>query len=406
MTTALEQRALRHARSALRAVHARLPELVGLGHAAKLVASPLIPTAGVFRSGRVVVNPAWFAALDLADATFVMAHELLHLLLRTHERAEGSDRRTFNIAHDAVINDRLRQALGREPPVGAVWLPRAAELCAEEIVAKLGEHFDVIDGADPLATDVLPDELERAFGGGPHAGSSPGGWGTTRVRAERERIDLSLADRMEQVMGIQRLGSPTARGIVRVRGLEAWLTERSRGGASRRTWGRASRRGEDTLRPGRDRRGPALGVVLDTSSSMVADMDRALGALRFVISAAEDGVRLVQTDGNVCSDAPLEDWPATATVACGGDREMVVMPPCENCGVNHAYRIHGADTDLSTALERLAGDPATEAIVVLTDGYVRAPPALRTPTLWVLVQKDEEAAQLLPRGARIVVLDD
>src|SRR5439155_15747149 len=86
---------------------------------------------------RIVVNPKWFLSLPMPDQVFVLAHEVLHLALRTHERCEGSDARLFNIAHDYIINDMLRESLDCPVPAQGLDMPGAAKRSAEEIVADL-----------------------------------------------------------------------------------------------------------------------------------------------------------------------------------------------------------------------------------------------------------------------------
>ncbi len=93
---------------------------------------------GIFASGRLVANPGFTARLSNDDLVFVLAHELLHLALRTHDRAVGSSRLEFNYAHDYIINDMLRHALGvQKIPAGGLDMAGARERSAEEIVLEM-----------------------------------------------------------------------------------------------------------------------------------------------------------------------------------------------------------------------------------------------------------------------------
>ena len=78
-------------RNALRLVCANMPHLSGLANAVRVYLDERIPTAGITQSGRLVVNPEWFSRLDYSEATFIAAHELLHLCLQTHERGIGTE---------------------------------------------------------------------------------------------------------------------------------------------------------------------------------------------------------------------------------------------------------------------------------------------------------------------------
>ena len=73
---------------------------------------------GRVRVRALVANPAFAARLNDNELVFVLAHELLHLALRTHDRASGSGRLEFNYAHDYIINDILRVELGRHRDPG------------------------------------------------------------------------------------------------------------------------------------------------------------------------------------------------------------------------------------------------------------------------------------------------
>ena len=92
---------------ALRMVTVPLPHLAGLAAAVRINLDDRLPTMGIFASGRLVANPAFTARLSNDDLVFVLAHELLHLALRTHDRARGSGRLEFDYAHDYIINDML-----------------------------------------------------------------------------------------------------------------------------------------------------------------------------------------------------------------------------------------------------------------------------------------------------------
>ena len=110
------------------------PHLAGLVAAARVSLDDRLPTMGVFASGRLVANPAFVRRLKDNELVFVLAHEMLHLALRTHDRARGADRTEFNYAHDYIINDILRAELGQAIPAGGLDMPGARERSAEEIV--------------------------------------------------------------------------------------------------------------------------------------------------------------------------------------------------------------------------------------------------------------------------------
>jgi len=106
-----ERAVLDRAERALRLVTVPFPHLAGLVAAARVTLDDRLPTMGVFASGRLVANPQFVQRLKDNELLFVLAHEMLHLALRTHDRAKGADRLEFNYAHDYIINDILRAEL-------------------------------------------------------------------------------------------------------------------------------------------------------------------------------------------------------------------------------------------------------------------------------------------------------
>jgi predicted metal-dependent peptidase len=91
----------------------------------------------VFASGRLVANRAFTARLADKDLDFVLAHELMHLALRTHDRAVGASHIEYNYAHDYIINDTLRHELGMPIPAGGLDMHGARERTAEDIVLEM-----------------------------------------------------------------------------------------------------------------------------------------------------------------------------------------------------------------------------------------------------------------------------
>jgi len=355
-----------------------------------------VPTMGVFASGRLLVNPAFVVRLKQNELVFVLAHELLHLALRTHDRAKGSGHLEFNYAHDYIINDLLRVDLGFTAiPAGGLDMPGARNRSAEEIVLEMRKNADLMPSRSRVfegeavtvrralspgggqrqsrdameAGDVLDDRAERELF--PDEVAEQG----KRVKVLRELAGRSLA--LAQAMGAMkgRGGEASAsqhhtvaalRGLYRTPwelALQKWMESVAPG---ERTFSRASRRGadrSDVVLPGRKRETWILNVVLDTSGSMTDEIPRALGAIAdFCDAVSVDQIRVVQCDTAVTADE--------------------VVSPGELSG----YRIGGfGGSDLTPALLTLAADPLVTACVVITDGDI-AYPAKDMPyaVLWVL----------------------
>ena len=80
---------LKRIETGLRMVTVPLPHLAGLAAAVRVSLDWRIPTMGIFASGRLLVNPGFAARLKDNELVFVLAHELLHLALRTHDRGRS-----------------------------------------------------------------------------------------------------------------------------------------------------------------------------------------------------------------------------------------------------------------------------------------------------------------------------
>ncbi|MGH8680862.1 MAG: vWA domain-containing protein, partial [Burkholderiales bacterium] len=371
----------------LRMVTAPFPHLAGLAAATRVALDERIPTMGVFASGRLVANPQFVRRLKDNELVFVLAHELLHLALRTHDRAKGADRVQFNYAHDYIINDILRAELGfTSIPAGGLDMPGAREKSAEEILLEMRRNdpqvkTKVFEGeaisarrmfggeAPDDAGDVLQDATEREW--------FPGAAAEQEARAatvkELAGKALGLAAAMGKLKGARGAEPGASRQMVSaLRGLyrppwelalQRWLESVAPG---ERTFVRPSRRGAertDVVLPGRRREGWILNVVLDTSGSMTDELPRALGAIaEFCDAAGVDQVRLLQCDAAVTSDE-------TITPVELAEREIA------------GY----GGSDLSPAMLRLAEDAHVRAAVVITDGDIAYPQAaMPYEVLWVM----------------------
>src|SRR5215475_3077180 len=128
---------------ALRLVLAPFPHFAGLARIVRMTQDSRVPTMGVFASGRLAVNPQFVRQLQDNELVFVLAHEIFHLALRTHDRAIGSDPLRFNYAHDYIINDILRDELEfQQIPAGGLDWPGARHMSAEEILLEMDQNPD------------------------------------------------------------------------------------------------------------------------------------------------------------------------------------------------------------------------------------------------------------------------
>lgn len=410
---------LRRIENGLRMVTVPLPHLAGLAAAVRVNLDWRVPTMGIFASGRLIANPGFTARLKDNELVFVLAHELLHLALRTHDRARGSGRLEFNYAHDYIINDILRSELGFATiPAGGLDMPGARERSAEDIVIEMRRNADLMrsrtqvwEGKDTTVRQALGQAKGAAQGSQQDGGSasSDDAGDVLADKTEREMFPADAQDQAQQKAAIDDLiargqalaaaiGKQKARGtvgggmgasITALRGrlrpawqqaLQRWIESSS---AGERTFARPSRRGAeraDLVMPGRMRTSWMLNVVLDTSGSMAEEIPLALGAIAdFCDGAGVDQVRVMQCDTSVTADDTVSpDELAT-------------------------YSVRGfGGSDLSPAMHMLADDPLVRAAVVITDGEIAFPPdPMPYDVLWVLPRN----AAFDPPYGRVISMD-
>jgi predicted metal-dependent peptidase len=419
MTTASDRELLERVQEGFRRVGLTFPYLAGLIQKVETHLDRRVGSMGIFASGRLVVNPDFVAGLSPSDLVFVLAHELYHLTLRTHERGEGADPLAFNYAHDYIINDLLREELRVERiPAGGLDWPGARLLSAEKIMGEMqrnpylrppqcwspgaggGPGGDVLgepsddpqqgQGAGQGEGDVLDSAREREL----FPETQPGEQ-RARARAVQEQAAraASLQALMESMSGGGK-GSEAGgqEGMVAaLRGwyrppwelaLQRWLEAVA---PSDRSYARPSRRGadrRDVVLPGRKREGWTLHIVLDTSGSMVEEVPRALGAIAdFCEALGVETVHLIQCDTAVGSDE--------------------ILAPAELA----QWRVTGyGGSDLTPAMQRLGEDPEVGAAVVLTDGEIDYPEhAVPYNVLWVLPAW-KNPQEFSPRYGKVIAM--
>ena len=133
------QHQLRRIERGLKLLTVPLPYLAGLAATVRVIARRPRADDGRVRVGAAGRQSRRSRRRSRTDELiFVLAHELLHLALRTHDRARGSQHLEFNYAHDYIINDILRTELGVEHvPAGGLDMPGASKRSAEEIVLEM-----------------------------------------------------------------------------------------------------------------------------------------------------------------------------------------------------------------------------------------------------------------------------
>lgn len=420
------------AKRALHMVRLRVPYLAGLTHHIELSPTHRVDTAGIFASGRLVFNPDWLDQFSLEDMTFIIAHEIMHLALRSHQRLGNLAPELFNITHDFIINEMLKKTLEYEvvPAGGLDWKKEYGayyaieDKSAEELVrfvkdalkkgdlndrvfrnhwaldASKGDLLPNTDLADQLkqllpnkplnineievislGSDILSNELERQLF--PEAKPA--------IIAEKQQL---IYEKISEVLSLK-LGMERAEDLYHVSrnagadyysydndhhyestyasiralhkppwevALQQWLEFTQRTG---KTYARPSRRGQyrDFVRPGYQREGHTLHIVIDTSGSMSSTLGKVLGVIASFCEALRiPQIHIIQCDTGVTSDA----WYAPEEL--------------DN------FQIKGlGGSNMSPGMHRLAIDPQVTHALVITDGCISYPEQpMPYEVLWVL----------------------
>jgi predicted metal-dependent peptidase len=409
------------ARRVISLVCVSMPHLSGLAYHVRIHGDDRVGTAGVFASGRLLVNPKWFLELTDAGRAFVLAHELLHLALLTHVRVGDADPRRFNLAHDLIINDMLENELGMRPPGDGVRQRGARYRSVEELMlqqppvpqrppdtalaaamrealARQGQEPD----PDPKPDDVLDDRLESEWFPDETPQARTAAVEATQREATkavalqevqasaREFLDAVVEQRSDQWWGSSDYYAARSAYVDALEityrppwelALHRWLDTVTE---PQRTYRRASRRGgdrTDVVLPGRVRDAQTLSIVLDTSGSMTNEIAHALGSIMaFGRGANIETVRIVQCDTAVTRDdvVAIDDLATHSVSGYGG-------------------------SDMTPAMSHLAHDFDTTAVVVITDGAI-VYPAEPTPyhVLWVVYGNSGVTTRFNPRYGQVV----
>ncbi len=251
-------------------------------------------------TGEIFINPR--RQLNLEQAKFVVAHEVLHAGLNHSSRRRGRDPYLWNVACDFVINDWLvSMNLGTPPDGGLLFDEALRGWAAEDIYLR-------------LAADLRARRRLRTFRGDDvdMLDERPGKFFTDREEFYRRALLQGLDYHQCSARGtlpaglveaIRTLNQPAIPWQAK---LAEWIQERFPLPERRRSWARPSRRQSATpetprprfVEPEEDRTTRTFGVIIDTSGSMQRDdLGKALGAIvAYSQAQAVKQVRLVYCD--------------------------------------------------------------------------------------------------------------
>lgn len=306
----------------------------------------------------IYVSPG--AALDLEEAKFVLAHELLHVGLRHESRRRGRDPHLWNVACDYVINGWLvEMGVGTFPRFGGLYDRELDGLSADAVYDRLATDLrrnrklatlrgsgvcDILDGATPdwwrrADATSLDEFYRRALAQGL----------TCHQEQERGLLPAAL---IEEIRALAR--PPIAWDVE----LARWFDEHFPPLERVRTYARLSRRQSatpDIPRPRyvapQDDDSRTFAVVLDTSGSMERTLlAKCLGTIASYCAARDvRRVRLVFCDAAAYDQGYVAAEEIAGRVKVKGRGGTVLQP-----GIDLVERAHDF--------------PEAGPILIITDG--------------------------------------
>lgn len=339
------------------------------------------PTAGIDDRGRMYINPTWASQQNDGQARFVILHEVLHLILRHHERVGGRDRDLWNLSGDLVINDCI-QALGLrsdiERPQEGIFREKHAphippNLSVEEVYELL--RSDGQGGQGKITIKITVGQVtggcgvEPAEGQGDGSGEGGDGQGdgqgiSVEITGDMSGLSPQEWQNIAQAVANAAKSASTSGGAAltpllrippsRVR-WDALLRELaaaavSRAGRDNVSYSRRSRRSPRRIfLPGTVANDVRLAIIIDSSGSMSDDeLAACVAETRAAIDAAGVKAFLVVHDHEVRAETWIAPGSGTATVTKqitgrGGTLFQPAYDAVAEAGASFAAVVHFTD---------------------------------------------------------------
>lgn len=338
-----------------------------------------LPTAGT--DGKAIFfNARFMAGRSTVDRRFILAHEVWHCALGHFRRQLGRNPALWNQACDYEVNHLLSAELGHCPQ-DALWDRRFQEFSAEETYARLLNGLEqaqkgqkVLDTHDleqalsQVTDDVTldPDFNPETPANGQEEQALSEAWRQRliAVAQQRDRIPGNLPGHLRRI--VDHIRAPK----VPWQQLLNRFLQKQQGGD--RQWLPPSRRHvyQGLYLPSRRSSFLEITVALDNSGSCIGDIPQFLGELKAILGGFNRvSLRLMVFDTQIHSDQMLSE------------QDLHRLSELEIEG--------GGGTDFMPVFEACETTPP-QALIVLTDGFARAPEhAPSYPILWVLAEDGE-----------------
>lgn len=286
--------------------------LIPLGHCEWIEGNPEVTKtmqiASTVKQGKpeinLYINTEWVKAVPDDEIFGILSNQILHSLLRHHERGGGKQEKEWAQATDMAINATLQQSSIKLPP-SAVMPPRdhfedPAEdlyslLYEEQIEPPKGYDKDKAtqgctpkpksDGSEPgnnqQRDDSEPDEGEgegegdsdgEGEGEGQGNGNQDRAWGEMVAQAQAHSRGTGTAKVLARLFKAKPIKTLWERLLKKVAN-----RAQAKGGRDTQSFAKVNRRsgGGDIIFPGWQSTSPSIAVLIDTSGSVSDEMLRA-----------------------------------------------------------------------------------------------------------------------------------
>jgi len=146
------------------ALLAAAPFITSLLRRVRIILTSSVQTAGVSKSGVMLINPEFWKSLDFQGKAWVLGHETMHVAFRDLQRRGDRNPMAWNVVADAVNNEIEKEFLKEGSLEGfSVTLYKLYY----ELQSKFNKHVDLNDFGSMSKEEIyrlLPDPPEQPMG--------------------------------------------------------------------------------------------------------------------------------------------------------------------------------------------------------------------------------------------------
>lgn len=349
-----------------------------LGRVRSVESTDKLPTAGVDKTFRIYVNPAYWAKCDNNTRKGLVIHELLHPVLACfvrHEAAGVADFQRWNIANDMMINGIVR---GYGVCIPATWCLPPKEYAGIMTTEHLYPHTKSGDGDGSAGRGCGVSELP----GGGQQGAAP------------ERAPIGQPEASEWIFAARRHNKEVAKLEARPLCVPKWakylrqcysdLQAQKRGGAH--TSYRRPRERQGLLLPSHVSSVPTVALVIDVSGSITEQARTEMVKLAMSLAQEYSDIRTL-----VVSHTDRVEFTGWAKA---GTMQAMAEQACQYSGGTRVEPAYAKVKELTRKL--------VDLLVHFTDCYIERPWPVPPAKSLLVLDWGTGHGVALPNGAKKV----